>query len=693
MIESSVTKASIFAELERIRRTSYLEEHEWSLSSKMESIRRKYTRDEENLDPCLLALDAIVENSSKRAGKHIPKTSGRRAAKHSQLRVSMPFVHVPPKYDGWIPVKTNYWVGKELNMEPYMPFLGDQDQDCERAFEVFQDMAGSVEKEIDLSDGEVTRDGKFRMPKDDIDRVDYYSLAQMRWREGSRKAILAVMDQFVKFDDTMWRILATALGIQDMRRVKAIAKVAQQRRGEHEARVQRRQRQERKLQEHEHAWRRPWECEVPEDEERNANTGFMKHFCLICHMFACPQHDSFNLEPIIPIPDARTTERERLLKEKLAEPCGDDCFLHDWDDSDEENEKWTREEILCMRESVPIFGLDPCSIAVIVGSKTCREVDLKLKDRDEADTVKYELAKSRRPKRLDGNKRPGDATQKAKQKLNSKTVVDYADMSAMDQDFEPCYHNGPCTPETCSCVKKGMHCEATCGCKSGRFGEGGPTGGIVWHPSPPERKGAPCRSCQNRHYGCGCVDGHCNDSKCICWEYNVACTPDFCDCDCVTLPHHISIKKRRCRNTPANIAMHKRTCVGKSDVHGLGLFAGEKFEKGDLVGVYSGQLIDTRLADVIGRLYDATNRTYIFNVTESLVIDGGLLGSKVKFINHTTKGDGDNCVSRLVRVRGDAYVALFCVREVNIGEEFLFDYRFTGEVPQWALEDKPRGKK
>ncbi len=59
-----------------------------------------------------------------------------------------------------------------------------------------------------------------------------------------------------------------------------------------------------------------------------------------------------------------------------------------------------------------------------------------------------------------------------------------------------------------------------------------------------------------------------------------------------------------------SIARHKRTYVGKSPVHGYGLFAGDYFEQGDLVGIYGGQLLDTRLADMVGRLYDAKDHTF-----------------------------------------------------------------------------------
>ena len=118
--------------------------------------------------------------------------------------------------------------------------------------------------------------------------------------------------------------------------------------------------------------------------------------------------------------------------------------------------------------------------------------------------------------------------------------------------------------------------------------------------------------------------------------------------------------------------------VGKSAVHGFGLFAGERFESGDLVGVYSGPLIDTRLAEMIGRLCDASDRTYIVNVTVSLVIDVG-------FFVIPPSREQERTVQR---VRGDAYVALICKRSVEQGEESLFDYRFTGEVPLRAKEDR-----
>ena len=87
---------------------------------------------------------------------------------------------------------------------------------------------------------------------------------------------------------------------------------------------------------------------------------------------------------------------------------------------------------------------------------------------------------------------------------------------------------------------------------------------------------------------------------------------------------------------------------------------------------------------MIGRLYDETGRTNDVNVIESVIIDGGLIGSKSKFVNQTKPRTGENCGSRLVRVRCDAYVTLFCKRSVEQPGEFLFDNRFMGEVLQRA---------
>lgn len=686
----------------RRSRDRCVQDRNWYTSSKVKQrMRENDQRDLTHVDPSLLSLWTIGSISLTMDRSKVRATV-RKSQRSRYGGVLLPRAMEVPHYDAWIPVLVNYWVGKELHVEPYMPFLGDQDNECEAAFEVYVDMAGDLGKEVELSDGELNDAGKFVAPRKEGERIKYYSMAMTRWREATRRAILAVLDQYDKPDENMWRVLAQTLGMKTVARVKAVARVAEDRRKEMEETIQRRKLDKNIRNEMRELWSCPVEEVLLPEDELGASPNVLKHFCFTCHTIPCAQHAGMDVEPVLPIDDLPAREREKKIATKTAEKCSSSCglrrgkFSMDFTIDLISDSEWTAEEILLLRDAVSIFGMDPCSLAIVIGSRTCSEVATKLDDPIEADILEHEIRKAQAPRRrLGERKKRGEGLMKEdKSKSINKTIVEIDGATATDQDFEPCEHIGPCTLESCSCVKKGTYCETTCGCNFGRYGEGGETGGIVWLPPSDEAvEEKRAIGCENRHYGCSCQSGHCTAGSCPCWENYRACSPDWCECDVSCLPGHVSIEKRQCRNWPITVGRHKRTFIGKSEVHGFGLFAGARFEEGDLVGVYSGQVIDTRLADMIGRIYDATNRTYIFNVTETLVIDGGLLGSKAKFCNHTKPGSKENCVSRLVRIRGDAYVALFCKRPVNIGEEFLFDYRFTGEVPAWARDDRGKLKK
>lgn len=644
-----------------------------------------------HVDPSLLAAHAIPTIPTTTDRTKPRSSSGSRPKTGRGGGTLLPTVDPVPRYDAWIPVSVNYWAGKELNVEPYMPFLGDQDNECEAAFEVYEDMAGDAGKDLDVSDGELNDAGTFTPPRGDFERIRYYSMQQTRWREAIRDAILVVLQQFSRRDDAMWRILSQSLGLKNIARVKAIARIAGRRARElQELEGNRRYARivSKQLAEVE---RNPYDDELPSDEgeERAATANVLKHFCFTCHTFACLQHAGTNVAPVVPIEDPEVTRREREIETNTAVPCSTECgLLPERKKNCDTSEPWSGSEILILREAVPIFGKVPCTLAVMVGSRSCAQVAVKLDDPIESEIADEEIRKARRPRRIASRSTANEDDRKDKPKKLNKTFVE-TDYVSTDQDFEPCEHKGPCVAEVCPCIRKGMYCETTCGCNTGRYGEGGPGEGIVWlAPSRSGQDSARPSICSNRHLGCSCTDGNCANSKCPCWEQYRACSPDFCGCDVTLLPNRYRMHERQCSNGPVTVGQHKRTIIGHSDVHGFGLFAAERFYKGDMVGTYSGQLIDTRLADMLGRIYDATNRTYIFNVTESLVIDGGLLGSKAKFINHTRPGGAENCGSRLVRVRGDAHVALFATRTVEAGDEFLFDYRFTGEVPEWARNER-----
>lgn len=642
------------------------------------------------VDPSFLALQAVphVPHNAEKAKVRSSSPSGPSRTRHGGTILPC-FVEIP-RYDAWIPILANFWVGKDLHVEPYMPFLGDHDTECEAAFEVYEDMAGDAGKDMGISDGELNEAGKFVPPKGEVEKVEYYTMASTRWREGTRHAILSVLDKVDRVDDAMWRVLAQALGMSGIRRVKAVADIARQRHDENLERIRRRRYDRHVLEEIKHMRDQPISETMPTDEDDySVSKAALEHFCFVCHVFSCQQHTGFNINPVLPIEDPITIKREYLMSAKKALPCSASCALRRGASSPAVGLNWTPEEILLLRDAVTVFGMDPCSISIVVRSRTCLQVAEKLREPMEMEIAQHEIQKARTPRRVSSKNKSCSEDKLDSSKKANKTVVDFGDSVGTDQDFVPCEHEGPCSLEVCTCMKNGLFCESTCGCNAGRYCAAGLTGGVVWTPpSDSAVQSGRARECFNRFIGCDCKAGTCTEGDCPCYESYRACSPDFCGCDVTLLPGRVSVQKRRCKNGPVTVGRHKRTFVGKSEIHGFGVFAAERFDPGDLVGIYNGQLIDTRLADMIGRIYDATNRTYIFNVTETLVIDGGLLGSKAKFVNHTKAGNRENCHSRLVRVRGDAYVVLFCKRTVQPGEEFLFDYRFTGEVPAWAKEDR-----
>ncbi len=76
-------------------------------------------------DAALDALNAIVNNHHERSQQ--PDYDS-----HKDY-VIMKSVDNVPKYDAWVPVRTNFWVGKDMELEPYMPYFGDDNEGRSKA--------------------------------------------------------------------------------------------------------------------------------------------------------------------------------------------------------------------------------------------------------------------------------------------------------------------------------------------------------------------------------------------------------------------------------------------------------------------------------------------------------------------------------------------------------------------------------
>lgn len=657
------------------------------------------TRDCAPFDAALTNLKELIED--------VKQTGGLSAGRPRSL--VMPSVENVPKYDAWVPVRTNFWVGKDMELEPYMPYFGDDNEGRSKAFDLYKDMARDANQENNLSDGEVNEKGEIIEPQNEQAWVVYESLPQVRYREACREAILQILKRY-EDADYVWDAIGVALKIRNKRRLQAVARVAKQR-YKHKMESSKTKKRRAELRKETIMARTRGREEEEIIPTGNLTEQARRNFCFTCQLFHCRQHESRDVLPNVPIRDLTVEKREKILGAPNAKACSTKCFLmEDWRQAPldtHETEPWTPEEVMILRETTPVFRHDPCSLAVIVGTRSCRDVFTKLEDPDERLRMKRAIKISKERRKIDSKLRSqrlseivtrshdsdvedvaiveqGKSRKGQKQKAHKH--VDEKNVTAENEDFMPCYHTGDCTIDSCTCVKRSLPCESTCACTNVRFGVGMHGKGMARFIDRSSKLKGENGMCSNLSYGCKCAIGHCNTDACDCWKNNRACNPDICeDCDCNILPSQLPPSARRCRNVSVSIARHKRTIVGKSRVHGYGLFAADYFDPGDLIGIYGGQLLDTRLADMVGRLYDAKDHTFFFDITESIVIDGGVLGMKSKFCNHTHGGLPDeNCVSRLVRVRGEANIALFAKRAIEPGEELKFDYKFQSVVPSWA---------
>lgn len=114
------------------------------------------------------------------------------------------------------------------------------------------------------------------------------------------------------------------------------------------------------------------------------------------------------------------------------------------------------------------------------------------------------------------------------------------------------------------------------------------------------------------------------------------------------------------------------------------MFAAEEIPKNELIGEYLGEVINQDEAERRGRVYDALNYSFLFNITERYAVDSTRLGNKLKYCNHSKT---PNCEPRLMRVGGDVRVGIYSKRSIGLFEELFFDYGYHNG-PAWAMSGK-----
>ena len=113
----------------------------------------------------------------------------------------------------------------------------------------------------------------------------------------------------------------------------------------------------------------------------------------------------------------------------------------------------------------------------------------------------------------------------------------------------------------------------------------------------------------------------------------------------------------------------RRFQVRRSGIHGRGVFALTDIAAGDVVVQYKGELITWQEAEL--RHEAATGdpyHTFLFQVDNGMVVDGGSQGNSARWINHSCE---PNC-----EVQEDDSLRLFivAVQPIAAGDELFFDY-------------------
>lgn len=168
-----------------------------------------------------------------------------------------------------------------------------------------------------------------------------------------------------------------------------------------------------------------------------------------------------------------------------------------------------------LRMSLPAFRWDPCSLAAVVGSRTCREVFAILADPNWKKWVEETIANSDEPREIDD---PDLETLRVDVKNEEDDV--HFDV------FTPCNHEGPCTTKNCPCVIREAYCQPLCSCNCRRYSEGPSGTGIALVQNE-------TNACEHLHEGCECESGGRNELSCPCWKSSMACE-SWCKCSLST---------------------------------------------------------------------------------------------------------------------------------------------------------------
>jgi len=96
-----------------------------------------------------------------------------------------------------------------------------------------------------------------------------------------------------------------------------------------------------------------------------------------------------------------------------------------------------------------------------------------------------------------------------------------------------------------------------------------------------------------------------------------------------------------------------------------------------MVVEYIGEYISNEIADIRQSIYyEYGYDDYMFRANDAEVIDATLQGNIARFINHSCD---PNCYTRPILVNHKHRIVLYAKRDIQVGEELSYDYKFPEE--------------
>jgi len=108
----------------------------------------------------------------------------------------------------------------------------------------------------------------------------------------------------------------------------------------------------------------------------------------------------------------------------------------------------------------------------------------------------------------------------------------------------------------------------------------------------------------------------------------------------------------------------------------------QSIPRGIRIGEYRGERISEDEAD---RRYpeegDGPHHTFLFALDDGMVIDAGVGGNSIRFLNHS-------CDPNCEALEEDGRIFIHSLRRIRRGEELVYDYNFILETPHTPAEKR-----